>query len=143
MNEGTSLIPPNVPVPEPSGYDFITKWPVYLIGFGFMVYLGYLFFTEAVHWMRSPWAEKDGMFQAGERVPSDIFAVSPFSWRPVASRSDENCNRLPGRNRRNRPRVSSRPERRFAAFRSVSGTRKRVLSPTLENRLDLPRRNTR
>ena len=43
-----SISPPNVPVPDPPGAKLLARIPIWLIGFGFLVYLVYSIYLEMV-----------------------------------------------------------------------------------------------
>ena len=55
----SSLIPPNVPVPDPPGAKLVTRIPIFLVGCGLLLYLIYNLYLEAVDWNFFPSADTE------------------------------------------------------------------------------------
>ena len=47
-DHGTSVFPPNVPLPDPPGASFVAKFPVILVGVCLLLYLLYNIYLEAI-----------------------------------------------------------------------------------------------
>lgn len=46
--EGTSLIPPNAPIPDPPGAYFFMQLPVFIVGLSFAIALGFMLTNEFI-----------------------------------------------------------------------------------------------